>query len=207
MKLHVLATGSSGNASIVEGENENLAIDFGLSYSKWEKLVSKNNLDMPNEFFITHEHTDHLNQSGLNRLLKVNPNIYFHTNRGVFETDEFTVQAFLVPHDIENHGLVIQHKPTDEKLVYITDCSAMYQTAKSYKELLTNADIYALEANYDEQFMENPDVLEQMQYKYNIFKGMGRHTSKQEALKTFAMLKKPTSSFTPLHKSSRFYQF
>lgn len=207
MQLYVMATGSSGNASIVTGEHENLAIDFGLSFSKWQKLLDKNELDMPNDFFITHEHGDHLNQSGLNRLFSKYPAINFHTNRGVFETEEFTVQAFLVPHDIENHGLVITEKSTNEKLVYITDCSAMFQTANSYKELLTAADYYALEANYDEKYMANPDLLEQMNFKYNIFSGMGRHTSKQEALKTYAMLKKSDSTFTPLHKSSRFFDF
>ena len=43
MKLYVLATGSSGNASIVQGKHENIALDFGLSYSKWHNLLEKNN--------------------------------------------------------------------------------------------------------------------------------------------------------------------
>lgn len=207
MKLYVLATGSSGNASIVQGTHENIALDFGLSYSKWHTLLEKNSLDLPHEYFITHEHGDHLNQSGLNRLFGKFKGLYFHTNRGTFETKDFTVQAFLVPHDIENHGFVIVEKETNEKLVYITDASSMYQTAKSYKELLSNADIYALEANYDEQYIENPDILDQMNYKYNVFRGMMRHTSKQESLKTFAMLKKSSSKFIPLHQSSRFYNY
>lgn len=41
MKLYVLATGSSGNASIVQGKHENIALDFGLSYSKWHNLLEK----------------------------------------------------------------------------------------------------------------------------------------------------------------------
>ena len=98
-------------------------------------------------------------------------------------------------------------KYTKVKLVYITDCSSMYQTVKHYQDLLSNADIYALEANYDEQYIENPDILDQMNYKYNVFRGMMRHTSKQESLKTFAMLKKPSSKFIPLHQSSRFYNY
>lgn len=56
MKLTVLATGSTGNASIVSGKNENIAIDFGLSYKKWDNLLKKGGLGMPDELFITHSH-------------------------------------------------------------------------------------------------------------------------------------------------------
>ena len=69
MKLTVLATGSKGNASIVSGENESIAIDFGLSYKKWASLLEKNNLKFPDELFITHSHGDHSNESGLSRLI------------------------------------------------------------------------------------------------------------------------------------------
>ena len=44
MKLTVLATGSSGNASIVTGENETIALDFGLSFKKWHTLLEKYDL-------------------------------------------------------------------------------------------------------------------------------------------------------------------
>lgn len=56
MKLTVLATGSKGNASIVSGKHENIAIDFGLSYKKWKTLLDKEDLGMPTELFITHSH-------------------------------------------------------------------------------------------------------------------------------------------------------
>ncbi|AOT27925.1 hydrolase [Leuconostoc phage CHB] len=56
MKLNVLATGSSGNASIVTGENETIALDFGLSFKKWHTLLENGGLGMPDELFITHSH-------------------------------------------------------------------------------------------------------------------------------------------------------
>ena len=56
MELIVLATGSKGNASIVVGNHENIAIDFGLSYKKWKYLLDKENLGMPTELFLTHSH-------------------------------------------------------------------------------------------------------------------------------------------------------
>ena len=209
MQLTVLATGSKGNASIVSGENESIAIDFGLSYKKWFSLLEKNNLMFPDELFITHSHSDHANESGLSRLIKLHDNIYIHTNRGDFETAEFLVHTFLIPHDVENHGIIVTEKATGYKLVYITDCFHMYDTMtnKNNYDLVKDADLYALEANYDKRFMENPDILEQTYYRYNVFNNMSRHTSKQESLKTFAKLKKTGSQYVPLHMSSRFYDF
>lgn len=56
MELKILATGSKGNASIVVGNHENIAIDFGLSYKKWKYLLDKEDLGMPTELFLTHSH-------------------------------------------------------------------------------------------------------------------------------------------------------
>lgn len=152
---------------------------------------------------------DHSNESGLSRLIKLHDNIYIHTNRGDFETSEFLVHTFLIPHDVENHGIIVTEKATGYKLVYITDCFHMYDTMtnKNNYDLVKDADLYALEANYDKRWMENPDYLEQTYYRYNVFNNMSRHTSKQESLKTFAKLKKTNSKYVPLHMSSRFYNF
>ena len=205
MNLDVMATGSSGNASIITGASETIAIDFGLSYKKWDTLLETHGHQFPDHLFITHGHSDHSNQSGLNRLMKTHPEIMIHTNRGEFETDEFTLSAFLVPHNVPNHGYLITEKATGERLVYVTDCSAMYDTLTSRKDELSGCEYYALEANYDNAFMKNPEWLEQMGFRYDVFKNMARHTSKQEAIRTFAELKGKNSILIPLHMSSRFY--
>lgn len=209
MQLKVLATGSSGNASVVIGKNEVIAIDFGLSYKKWNTLLEKNGVDFPDELFITHGHSDHSNESGLSRLLKTHANIKIHTNRGRFETSEFIVEAFLVPHDVVNNGFVIIEKSTNQKLVYVTDIFNIYDTLTrpALKEKLSGANIYALEANYDKRWLEFPEYLDQMNYKYNVFANMSRHTSKQDSIKTFVALKKGKSEYVPLHMSSRFFNF
>lgn len=205
MKLDVMATGSSGNASIITGKHETIAIDFGLSYKKWYDLLTHNGHKFPTHLFITHGHSDHSNQSGLNRLIKRHSQIMIHTNRGEFETEDFKLSAFLVPHNVVNHGFLITEKATGERMVYVTDCSAMYETLTAHKDTLSGADYYALEANYDNAFMKNPEWLEQMGFRYDVFRNMMRHTSKQEAIKTFAALKGKDSELIPLHMSSRFY--
>lgn len=200
-----MATGSSGNASIISGKNENIAVDFGLSYKKWSTLLDKYQLKEPTNLFITHSHSDHSNISGLSRLMRVDGNIEIHTNRGDFETDDFIVNCFLVPHNVENHGLLVTEKATGQRLVYVTDCSNMYKTLLLHEDKLQGADIFALEANYDEKYLTHPEYLDAKNYRYNVFSNMMRHTSKQEALKTYAKLKGKHSKFVPLHMSSRFY--
>lgn len=200
-----MATGSSGNASIITGEHETIAIDFGLSYKKWSGLLDKNGHAFPSHLFITHGHSDHSNQSGLNRLMKTHPDILIHTNRGEFETEDFTLWGFLIPHNVPNHGYLVTEKATGERLVYVTDCSAMFDTLTAHADRLSGADTYALEANYDNAFMKHPEWLEQMGYRYDVFKNMARHTSKQEAIRTFAALKAPNSKLVTLHMSARFY--
>lgn len=209
MQLKVMATGSSGNASVVIGKNEVIAIDFGLSFRKWNTLLERNEVEFPDELFITHSHSDHSNESGLSRLLKTHPDINVHTNRGRFETREFIVEAFLVPHDVVNNGLVLTEKGTGMKLVYVTDIFNMYDTLTrpDLKEKLSGADIYALESNYDNRWLKFPEYLDQMNYKYNVFNNMSRHTSKQESIKTFSALKQGKADYVPLHMSSRFFNF
>lgn len=209
MQLKVMATGSSGNASVVIGKNEVIAIDFGLSFRKWNTLLEKNEVEFPDELFITHNHSDHSNESGLSRLLKTHPDIKIHTNRGRFETSEFIVEAFLVPHDVVNNGLVLTEKDTGMKLVYVTDIFNMYDTLTrpALKEKLSGADIYALESNYDNRWLKFPEYLDQMNYRYNVFNNMSRHTSKQESIKTFSALKQGKADYVPLHMSSRFFNF
>ena len=63
--LHILASGSSGNAAIVEGPQTSILIDCGLS--RRELLRRSQELDIDTDriaaVFITHEHSDHV--SGL----------------------------------------------------------------------------------------------------------------------------------------------
>lgn len=200
-----MATGSSGNASIVHGTHENIAIDFGLSYKKWKILLDTYKLKEPTHLFITHSHSDHSNTSALSRLMKRDNKILIHTNRGEFETQDFKVTAFLVPHNIECHGFLIEEKQTHQKLVYVTDCSALEKTLLLHKDMLKNADIYALEANYDDEYLKHPEYLDAKNFQYNVFSNMTRHTSKQESLKAFSELKGKYSTYVPLHMSTRFF--
>ncbi len=79
MRICVLASGSKGNCTFVEGENSRILIDAGLNKSEIESRLSLIGID-PNSIdsiLITHEHSDHI--KGLGAFSRAhNSKIYAH---------------------------------------------------------------------------------------------------------------------------------
>ena len=67
MEVHVLASGSDGNCTVVVFEDHAVMIDAGLSGKKITELMSVNGLDrsLIKELLITHEHSDHVSGAGI----------------------------------------------------------------------------------------------------------------------------------------------
>lgn len=84
LKFSVLGSGSSGNASFVEGDNASVLVDCGFSYANLKRRIESigRSLDEIEAVFITHEHTDHI--GGLRRFLQFHPVPVFLT-RGTYE--------------------------------------------------------------------------------------------------------------------------
>lgn len=61
LKISVLASGSTGNATYVETPAHKILIDAGLSGKKLEELMNSINRTLENvdSLFVTHEHSDH----------------------------------------------------------------------------------------------------------------------------------------------------
>jgi phosphoribosyl 1,2-cyclic phosphodiesterase len=85
MKIVSLASGSSGNAFLIDTENDLLLLDDGLSYRSLTEELRE--LDRsPEEIsavLLTHEHADHI--SGLPALMKKHPNIPVYASYGTFD--------------------------------------------------------------------------------------------------------------------------
>lgn len=169
MKVTVLASGSKGNCTLVETNQNKFLIDVGLNYKNLKNRLSEVNvsIDEIDAIFITHEHTDHI--KGLEVLIKRH-NIYIVLSHGtyqaivsrkkigvtyeyfnVIETDEEVflndtrIIPFRVSHDAqEPFGYVIQN--TDKKLVYLTDSGYVSQ---ENEEKIKDADIYIMETNHN----------------------------------------------------------
>ena len=161
MKLKVLGSGSKGNSYILEGENETLLLEAGISYKEILKGLDFK-LDKVVGCLITHEHKDHsraikdLTKNGidiytsggtLHVLQFFNHRCHVISNQVQFKIGEFTILPFKTQHDcIEPLGFLIYHAEIG-KLIFITD---------SYfcKYKFNNVNNVMIECNYSQDILD-----------------------------------------------------
>lgn len=157
IKVEVLATGSAGNAIII---NDEILLDCGVTFKKLEQYYKKLKL-----VFISHVHGDHLNKSCIRKLAQKRPNIRWFVGSwlvqplldcgvsmkqiDVFLLDiehkykNFSVIPFKLYHDVPTAGIKLFMN--NEKLIYATDTNRIdHIEAKGY-------DWYLIESNYNEE--------------------------------------------------------
>lgn len=159
----VLASGSKGNSTLVEGNKTKILIDIGKSCSYIVQLLNQLNIE-PNEIdgiLITHTHNDHTN--GLKVFVKkYHPKVYLTIKMyedlkdmisiddccfidEPFRINELEIDYIKTSHDVsDSNGYIV--KNNDKSLVYITDTG--YINEKN-TEKLKNHDIYIMESNHD----------------------------------------------------------
>lgn len=170
MQIHVLASGSTGNAALLQAGGTNILIDAGISAraiaAKLEQIGVKT-ADLA-AVFITHEHKDHIN--GLKGLLKKNhwpvftrPDTgYFMRDMGLIpegrlqfiETavhiDDLQVEYFPVSHDaLDPVGYTFTRR--GKKAVVMTDLGRLDD---SLAQAAANADVIIMESNFDPQLLK-----------------------------------------------------
>ena len=62
LRFTVLASGSTGNATIVQGDDATVLVDAGLSVKKIEELMRERGVagHHVDAILVTHEHSDHI---------------------------------------------------------------------------------------------------------------------------------------------------
>ena len=172
MHLHILASGSKGNAAVVEGPQGSVLIDDGLSRRELLRRADELGVDMDRVgcVVVTHEHSDHV--SGLTvfcnrysgRLVatagtaggrKYLATLPFEL---VGSTDEFEacgmrVRTFPTSHDVADpFGLRFdcEGDGAHDTLGYCTDTGVLSDRAM---ELLQDVRILALESNHDARML------------------------------------------------------
>ncbi|MBI1830211.1 MAG: MBL fold metallo-hydrolase [Planctomycetes bacterium] len=80
VRFHVLASGSSGNACIVEAAGLGVLIDFGMAPRALAPRMKHCRIawDRVHAVVLTHDHTDHWNATTLSHLAKLRLPIYCH---------------------------------------------------------------------------------------------------------------------------------
>jgi phosphoribosyl 1,2-cyclic phosphodiesterase len=171
LRISILASGSSGNLTLLESERTRILVDAGLG--KRETLARlaavERQFDDLDAVLITHEHTDHCNglpqvlglwkaplyvtEPTMGALERILPETFGKRLRGVesiqpgqrFSIGDIDVHAFAIPHDaIDPIGFTFRTNGT--KVAICTDLGYMPELVKVH---LRETDCLILESNHD----------------------------------------------------------
>lgn len=158
--IKVISSGSSGNAYIIQAENEILLLELGINFKNIKKELD---FDLSNVVgaLVSHEHMDHA--KGIKEAIKSGIDVYMSkgTKEGIkleshrinvaehnkpFEVGNFTIIAFDVQHDvIQPSGFLIYHQELG-KILFITDSYYIRNRFNGIDHIL-------IECNYSEDFI------------------------------------------------------
>lgn len=165
--VHALASGSSGNATLVRSGDAAFLIDAGIGLRRLCSALAA--LNVPPEtlsgIVVTHEHSDHVqsahafakkyevplvaNERTLHKIFsrkRETHHVVLHTGN-TWTAGEMLVSTFPVPHDAaEPVGINIVHRPSAQKVSYVTDAGHVSQTIR---DAVRGANLLILEANHD----------------------------------------------------------
>lgn len=173
MTCNVIATGSSGNAVLLDGH---YLIDCGVSFSKIRPYIDDIRL-----VFLTHAHSDHFNPKTVRAIAEVRPGINFicgaHMVSRLIDADiphyqiipvsegqcyslaissheKIIALPFNLIHNIPNVGWIFKIEMKGNGGASSTK-SALYATDTRYIPIaFRGADLYLVEANYTEADLE-----------------------------------------------------
>ncbi len=198
MEFCTIASGSSGNCTLVSEGNTHILIDAGISMRRTVSAIRSFGVepDMLSGIFVTHEHSDHI--SGLEVLSRRYDIPVFASkmtadallSRGLcagsrlrpfpagiaFDLGDILIHSFRTPHDTpESVGYKLS--AGGASLAFATDLGFI---PDSVLEAVSGADAVILEANHD------VDMLMSGNYPYYLKKrilGNGGHLSNETAAK------------------------
>lgn len=206
MKHNIIATGSTGNAVVLNGY---ILIDCGVSFKALQDVYKGLKIVL-----LTHIHGDHFNKTTISRLAKERPTLRFaccewlvadlvacnvsKRNIDVLEIGKvynyktFKVSPIRLYHDVPNAGYRIFIG--DKKALYATDTAHLQGiSAKGY-------DLYLIEANYSEDEIQERIRQKQESGQYCYETGViGRHLSHEQASKFLLENMSPDSEYVFLH--------
>jgi phosphoribosyl 1,2-cyclic phosphodiesterase len=172
MRVIVLGSGSTGNATLVEADGERVLVDAGFSGRDIERRLET--CDIPPEsvtgILITHEHADHTRGVGVLArrfglpvhisegtlracapLFRGDEEIRIYAGVRPFRIGALEVHPFLTVHDaIDPIAVTLVHERTGLKLGVATDLG---RPTAAVRASLASCDLLVLEANHDEALL------------------------------------------------------
>lgn len=215
LRLHVLASGSKGNACVVESPSGMLLVDCGISLRQVRLRLAALGLDPARiaAILVTHEHADHIASLGVAvRGLKVP----VYASRGTMGSAAWpagvsgsalqagvavqiagvSVTPFHVPHDAaETLGFRLERAGTAVGL-----CTDAGELTSQAGELLRDCDVLALEANHDPGMLRSYAGYPQS-LKARIASGHGHLSNDQAARALPELVTSRTRAVVGMHLS------
>ena len=186
MRLSVLSSGSSGNATYIETDEGGLLVDAGLSCRRIEALLARigRSLDDVGAVLLTHGHADHT--SGVRSLIRecgvevvAAPGVGESLGAATVKTGE-TFRAcgieatfFGVPHDSSTYGLRVSDGVRDVALA--TDLGEVEPEVLRH---MRGAEAVVLEANHDLDWLRRGPYSARLKRRISSKDG---HLSNQQA--------------------------
>lgn len=167
LEVHVLASGSDGNCTVIESDGEAVMIDAGISCRRILSLMDQEGVDkdMVKAILITHEHSDHVSGAGptarkLGVPVMCNPATFSVLNLGnvdyvpfdqarPFDVAGFRVTPLPTSHNAIQPNAFLTEKEGKSALVATDTGKLTFQIEAALKM----ADIAVIESNYDRQML------------------------------------------------------
>jgi len=217
MTYNILATGSSGNAVVINGE---ILIDCGVPYKTLEKSGYIKNLKL---VLLTHEHRDHFKPATVGRLHREHPALRWgccewmvgplleagvaKTNIDLYVPGERyfyltigTIKPERLSHDVPNCGYHVTTNVSKNpgnyfRIFYATDTSTLDGIeAKDYN-------LYLIEANHTKAEIEAriAEKQDRGEFAYEV-RAARNHLSQEQAEEWLARNAGPSSCYIFLHQ-------
>jgi len=203
----IISSGSKGNAVLYF---DSVLVDCGIPYSLLIPYIGKIKIVL-----LTHSHLDHFNISTIKRLSFERPALRFGCgkfmleyligvrNVDVYEAGKiydyglFKISPVVLYHDVPNFGYRIFKD--NKKIIHATDTFTLEGiSARNYE-------LYAIEANYDDETVYSIIEEKSMRGEYAHQRGaINSHLSKQQAQNFVLQNAGNEYDFVMLHQSSEF---
>ena len=181
LRFTVLASGSTGNATVVRTDDATLLVDAGLSAKKLEELMRERGVSGQeiDGIFVTHEHSDHVKGLGAfarkyNLPVYANDATWAALERHVGQIADDRRRIVATGETVEFGGLRVESYPIshdaaepvgycfmdgDVKLSLVTDLGYM---SDKVRRMAIDSDVLVLESNHD------VNMLRMGRYPWNI---------------------------------------
>ena len=167
LEVHILASGSDGNCTVIQYDDEAIMIDAGISCARARKLMDLEGVDEHciKALMVTHEHADHIQGVGpISRKMDLpvycnpatigsfNPgNVDYHMTQTLqeFQVGNFNITPLPTLHDAAD-PCAYTVTAGDSRVLIATDTGKF---TAPLRDALQKSDFAIVEANYDNKML------------------------------------------------------